>query len=115
MCGLHSDPPANALALSIDENTSIQAKRLARPDRLPAPANSETAVCPLIVRVCDGHGAGIARPLPGAGPSAGGGLCDQPYVRAEDGGSRTGDRTRARSGAGPCKAVLIILDVSFLM
>ena len=37
VCGLYLDPPENALVLSIDEKTSIQAKGLARPDTLPAP------------------------------------------------------------------------------
>jgi transposase len=36
VCGLYIDPPANALVLSIDEKTSVQAKGLARPDTLPA-------------------------------------------------------------------------------
>jgi transposase len=35
VCGLYLDPPANALVLSIDEKTSIQAKGLARADTLP--------------------------------------------------------------------------------
>jgi transposase len=37
VCGLYLNPPANALVLSIDEKTSVQAKGLARPDALPAP------------------------------------------------------------------------------
>ena len=37
VCGLYLNPPANALVLSIDQNTSVQAKGLARPDMLPAP------------------------------------------------------------------------------
>ena len=37
VCGLYLDPPRNALVLSIDEKTSIQAKGLARPGTLPAP------------------------------------------------------------------------------
>jgi hypothetical protein len=37
VCGLGLDPPEGALVLSIDEQTSIQAKGLARPDRPPAP------------------------------------------------------------------------------
>lgn len=37
VCGLYLDPPAGALVLSIDEKTSVQARGLARPDRLPAP------------------------------------------------------------------------------
>jgi len=37
VCGLYLDPPENALVLSIDEKTSIQAKGLARPDSQPAP------------------------------------------------------------------------------
>ncbi len=37
VCGLYLDPPGNALVLSIDEKTSIQAKGLARPDALPEP------------------------------------------------------------------------------
>jgi len=37
VCGLYLDPPANALVLSIDEKTSVQAKGLARPDALPEP------------------------------------------------------------------------------
>jgi len=36
VCGLYLDLPENALVLSIDEKTSIQAKGLARPDTLPA-------------------------------------------------------------------------------
>jgi len=35
VCGLYIAPPANALVLSIDEKTSVQAKGLARPDALP--------------------------------------------------------------------------------
>jgi transposase len=38
VCGLYLDPPANALVLSLDEKTSIQAKGLARADTLPAAA-----------------------------------------------------------------------------
>ncbi|HYN92011.1 MAG TPA: IS630 family transposase [Thermoleophilaceae bacterium] len=38
VCGLYLDPPANAIVLSIDEKTGIQAKGLARPDSPPAPA-----------------------------------------------------------------------------
>jgi transposase len=37
VCGLYLNPPENALVLSIDEKTSIQAKGLARPDKLPEP------------------------------------------------------------------------------
>jgi len=37
VCGLHLDPPENALVLWIDEKTSIQAKGLPRPDTQPAP------------------------------------------------------------------------------
>jgi hypothetical protein len=37
VCGLYLNPPENALVLSIDEKTSIQAKGLARPDTLPVP------------------------------------------------------------------------------
>ena len=37
VCGLYLNPPENALVLSIDEKTSVQAKGLARPDALPAP------------------------------------------------------------------------------
>jgi transposase len=37
VCGLYLNPPANALVLSIDEKTSVQAQGLARPDALPAP------------------------------------------------------------------------------
>jgi transposase len=40
VCGLYLDPPSNALVLSIDEKTSIQARGLARPDTLPAPGKS---------------------------------------------------------------------------
>src|ERR1035437_4509497 len=39
VCGLYLDPPANALVLSIDEKTSIQAKGLARADTLPKAGN----------------------------------------------------------------------------
>ncbi|MGO9898656.1 MAG: IS630 family transposase [Solirubrobacteraceae bacterium] len=39
VCGLYHDPPRNALVLSIDEKTTIQAKGLARPDSQPAPGN----------------------------------------------------------------------------
>jgi len=35
VCGLYLDPPSNALVLSIDEKTSIQARGLARADTLP--------------------------------------------------------------------------------
>jgi hypothetical protein len=34
------DPPENALVLSLDEKTSVQAKGLARPDAPPAPGKS---------------------------------------------------------------------------
>jgi transposase len=37
VCGLYLDPPENALVLSIDEKTGIQAKGLVRSDSLPAP------------------------------------------------------------------------------
>ena len=37
ICGLYLDAPRNAIVLSIDEKTGIQAKGLARPDTLPAP------------------------------------------------------------------------------
>lgn len=37
VCGLYLDPPANALVLSLDEKTSVQAKGLARPDAPPKP------------------------------------------------------------------------------
>jgi transposase len=40
VCGLYLDPPRNALVLSIDEKTSIQAKGLARPDALPKPGKN---------------------------------------------------------------------------
>ena len=40
VCGLYLDPPRNALVLSIDEKTSIQAKGLARADALPKPGKS---------------------------------------------------------------------------
>ncbi len=40
VCGLYLHPPANALVLSIDEKTSIQAKGLARPDTLPGPGKA---------------------------------------------------------------------------
>ena len=40
VCGLYLDPPSNALVLSIDEKTSIQATGLARPDTPPAPGKS---------------------------------------------------------------------------
>src|ERR1035437_724241 len=39
VCGLSLAPPANALVLSIDEKTSIQAKGLARADTLPKAGN----------------------------------------------------------------------------
>lgn len=35
VCGLYLDPPANALVLSVDEKTSVQARGLARPDAPP--------------------------------------------------------------------------------
>lgn len=40
VCGLYLDPPANALVLSLDEKTSVQAKGLARADTPPAPGKS---------------------------------------------------------------------------
>ena len=40
VCGLYLHPPANALVLSIDEKTSIQAKGLARPDTTPQPGKA---------------------------------------------------------------------------
>ena len=40
VCGLYLDPPHNALVLSIDEKTSIQAKGLARADALAKPGNN---------------------------------------------------------------------------
>ena len=40
VCGLYLNPPSNALVLSIDEKTSIQAKGLARPDTPPAAGKS---------------------------------------------------------------------------
>jgi transposase len=43
VCGLYLDPPENALVLSIDEKTSIQAKGLARPDTPPVPGKSRSA------------------------------------------------------------------------
>ena len=36
VCGLYLDPPENALVISIDEKTGVQAKGLVRPDRDPA-------------------------------------------------------------------------------
>ena len=36
VCGLYLDPPEGALVLSLDEKTSVQARGLARPDRLPS-------------------------------------------------------------------------------
>jgi len=43
VCGLYVDPPENALVLSIDEKTSVQAKGLARPDMLPEPGKRKRA------------------------------------------------------------------------
>ena len=43
VCGLYLNPPENALVLSIDEKTSIQAKGLARPDTQPVPGKSKSA------------------------------------------------------------------------
>jgi transposase len=43
VCGLYLNPPENALVLSIDEKTSIQAKGLARPDTLPVAGKSKSA------------------------------------------------------------------------
>jgi len=43
VCGLYLDPPRNALVLSIDEKTSVQAKGLARPDTLPEPGKRKRA------------------------------------------------------------------------
>ena len=43
VCGLYLNPPENALVLSIDEQTSIEAKGLARPDTLPAPGKRNSA------------------------------------------------------------------------
>ncbi len=40
VCGLYLDPPANAIVVSIDEKTSIAARRPARPDRPPAAGRS---------------------------------------------------------------------------
>jgi transposase len=37
VCGLYLDPPENAIVLSVDEKTSIAARKPARPDTLPAP------------------------------------------------------------------------------
>ncbi len=38
VCGLYLDPPENAIVVSIDEKTGVQAKGLVRPDATPAPA-----------------------------------------------------------------------------
>jgi len=38
VCGLYLDPPENAIVVSIDEKTGVQAKGLVRPDGTPAPA-----------------------------------------------------------------------------
>lgn len=43
VCGLYLNPPENALVLSLDEKTSIQARGLARPDTLPVPGKSKSA------------------------------------------------------------------------
>jgi len=43
VCGLYLNPPENALVLSIDEKTSIQARGLARPDTLPVAGKSKSA------------------------------------------------------------------------
>lgn len=37
ICGLYLDPPENAIVLSIDEKTGVQAKAPTRPDSAPAP------------------------------------------------------------------------------
>jgi transposase len=37
VCGLYLDPPENAIVVSVDEKTSIAARRSARPDTLPGP------------------------------------------------------------------------------
>jgi len=38
VCGLYLDPPENALVVSIDEKTGVQAKRPTKPDRASRPA-----------------------------------------------------------------------------
>jgi len=43
VCGLYLNPPENALVLSLDEKTSVQAKGLARPDTLPEPGKRKRA------------------------------------------------------------------------
>lgn len=40
VCGLYLDPPKNAIVVSIDEKSGIQAKGLARADTAPAPGRS---------------------------------------------------------------------------
>jgi len=37
VCGLYLDPPKNAIVVSIDEKSGVQAKGLARPESAPAP------------------------------------------------------------------------------
>jgi len=55
ICGLYLDPPANALVVSIDEKTGIQAKGLVRPDlhaQPGTPARNTHATAP---RTCSRH------------------------------------------------------------
>ena len=59
VCGLYLDPPENAIVVSIDDKTGIQAKRPVRPDTPPAPAYDDHVARPC--RWCADDGGVVGR------------------------------------------------------